>query len=209
VGTQGSGKTTTSKLIEKYILEKEKNAKIIRVDSWPRANQNPMACFLIFRFPGLWTTSDPNTVLIVDDAHHSFYDQFSWAQFTHIRDNENTSRVILFSSYGNPVRHKSPWEYWKQDTFPIQVSPEQRITLRPKETIDGSSPVGLLLTKSELPFVIERQFKGNHFDDTLIEWAFEISAGLVGALIQILKLAESQDVRVNQSSVSSMLINLL
>jgi hypothetical protein len=180
-------------------LEQEGDTQVLKQNSWDRKDQDPVGGFLTRRFPTMWTPTVPKTVLIIDGAHYMYHDQIVWDQFRYIRDNENATRVVLFA------RHGDPYGYLENRITPIPLSPEQQIFLKPDETPGGSSAVGLLISESETLFIIRKIFVTNHFDDTLIKWAFEVSAGLLGVFISILKFVESQNVCEKQHYVSNIL----
>jgi hypothetical protein len=197
LGTGRSGKTALCQLLKAYILEQEGDTQVITQRSWARADEDPIGGFLTCRFPNIWTPTASKTVLIIDGAHHTYHDQIVWDQFRYIRDNKDATRVVLLARYGNP------YGYLENRITPIPLSPEQQIFLKPEETAGGSSAVGLLIAEEEIPFVIKKTFDENHFDDSLIKWAFEVSAGLLGVFIWILKFVESQDVCQDHYSVSN------
>lgn len=59
-GTPGGGKSVLAALLRRYINEKEPGTEVIFVEAWPES---------------LAVQTSPNTILILDEAHTTYWDK--------------------------------------------------------------------------------------------------------------------------------------
>jgi len=126
--------------------------------------------------------------------------------------------VILFSSYGSPNRGFAGFDEEKYAKTPMVFAPDQQISMRPQESIDGyisvqsgestelraCGPVGLLLEEDEAIDVLTRYpLVAMHPPPSLSVDLMKkslISDGHAGFIISLLRILENVLVSVLLSS---------
>lgn len=99
-GTLVTGKTTQLKLLQKYILQVEPNAKIRTVSSWPYNDRRPLKWRLDDKLPGV-LDERPETVsktyILIDNGQDTFWDEALWNNFFGDHQQRSTGyRIIVF-----------------------------------------------------------------------------------------------------------------
>jgi hypothetical protein len=142
----------------------------------------------------MWDYQDPNCVLIIDAAQMTYRNEGLWGFFQDVSSEPEIprARVILFANHG------SPSGLLNQDSICVKLNPSQRVSLLPDTTNDASPPVGLFLTEEEFPPFINKMFKAGHFDDSFYRWVYEVTAGHIGAITDVIRFAKTQDVRIQR-----------
>jgi hypothetical protein len=133
-----------------------------------------------------WTFEE-NGVLVIDDAHRSYWDNQFWDD-NRSMDRSSPYRVITFASYGSTGTNDSivtPGIYLDR-------------TVRLKRVQSGDIiSLGLLLTKEEFDECVTVKFLGHRFDASFLNAIFEFTNGHVGACIDLLDFTMSHDVSLS------------
>lgn len=128
--------------------------------------------------------SAKNTLVFIDDAQSSYYDDNLWSSFKTLES--DSAMFILLSSYGSAGKYPA---VVSTGTPPI-FTPEQRISLH-KEQHPGCKPIGILLEKDEVEDLVSRflenQSNGPHLEEGLTAYIRLISGGHAGALAGLLE----------------------
>ncbi|KAF8330984.1 hypothetical protein F5887DRAFT_1178316, partial [Amanita rubescens] len=167
-GTPGSGKSTLLDLLHQHILQKDPKAFVCVTQSWPPRNFPFSVPFDSY----VWLQDTiPNfrnrrslAFLLMDEAQETFGDSCLWHFFLKdIIDNPRWYRVVVFCSYA-------------------------RMTLWPRKAVDGMEVNGLLLDRDEFNEVVLQFNKELAIDLDLSQKIFELTAGHVGAVCELLRL---------------------
>ncbi|PVF96565.1 hypothetical protein CPB86DRAFT_498921 [Serendipita vermifera] len=71
------------------------------------------------------------------------------------------------------------------------VPDAQQVSLRPVDHQDGIRPVGLLFTSEEFDDVVKARYPNNRFSQDLLKFIFDITAGHIGAIKDMLEAVAS------------------
>lgn len=123
--------------------------------------------------------------LLMDDAQDTFGDSYLWNGFLkEIIDNPSCYRVVVFCNYGNI---STPGKGTPGGT-PTDVRRAARMALWPRKNMEGMEVNGLLLDRGEFNEVVLRFNKDLAIDLDLSQTIFELTAGHVGAVCELLRL---------------------
>jgi energy-coupling factor transporter ATP-binding protein EcfA2 len=192
-GPPGSGKSTLSVLLHNYIKQKERSGVVIWMDSWHVevvTRFNSWKAFL--RSKGM--EPGDGTILILDEAQSSYWDIGLWHPFLKpITALECNNRAIVFTSQGSATVNTDN-EY----STSMAITLSRKVTLRPIDRHDGTAAIGLLLTLPEFKIFTDDLSKTSGFtklDQTVCDWIYNVTAGHVGAAIDLLRFFNSDKVR--------------
>lgn len=135
----------------------------------------------------MYNRKGPN-VIIIDDAHLTYWDTSFWNSFLKAIDPYSRNRVILFASYGSPSGYTSA-----QDTDMI-VPDRYRVSFRPIDHKDGIAPAGLLLTTDEFADMVGKSFPEGCFEEDFLDYVFRVTSGHTGAVADLLGIVSAHDV---------------
>lgn len=130
----------------------------------------------------------PN-IVIIDEAQLTYDKTSLWNDYLKAIEPQGRDRVILFASYGSATGDMSVIL-----GTPIVIPEQKRVTLRPIDHKDGITQAGLLFTQEEFEDVIEAKHPNHRFSQDFLEFIFEVTAGHIGAVIDMLEMVESNDV---------------
>ena len=134
------------------------------------------------------------TIIILDEAQASYWDGGLWQSlFKQICSKECDNRAIVFTSRGSPT---SVAEEEMAHT-PVPIPLRNKVTLRPIDHKDGTTPIGLFLTHSEFDSFVEKLSKTlpfASFDETFYDWVYNVTAGHVGAARDVINYTARQTV---------------
>ena len=99
--------------------------------------------------------------------------------------------VILFVNYGSASRDLLP------KATPFRVQEEQNVGL----ARGPSSPVGLLLTKAEAEGVVKKKFPVHRFDESLLEYVYDLTSGHVGDYCDALEVVKKHSVSLQSANL--------
>ncbi|KIM24926.1 hypothetical protein M408DRAFT_228604 [Serendipita vermifera MAFF 305830] len=91
--------------------------------------------------------------------------------------------VILFASYGSASRDLLP------QSTPFRVQEEQLVGL----THGPKSPIRLLLTRAETAGLVKIKFSHHIFDDSLLDYVYDLTSGHVGAYCDTLEVIKKDE----------------
>jgi hypothetical protein len=190
-GTPGCGKTTLAWLLHQHIEKNEPGTQVIHFDVWPE--DNPFKHWSDCLTARGWKQQD-GSIIILDKGQTTYCASPSglWVFFKSVADDHTVyqNRIIVFTSYGSPT---GPIPMIPTSMF---IPPAKRVTLCPVHHNDGIAPAGLFLTSTEFNDLISRRYPPKHyqFDSTFFSWIFQLTAGHVGGILDLISLITSRDV---------------
>jgi hypothetical protein len=123
--------------------------------------------------------------LLMDEAQESFADGYLWHSFLKdIIDKPSCYRVVVFCSYGSI---STPGEDASGGT-PTDLKKAACMTLWPRKVKKGIEVNGLLLDWDEFSEVVSQFSTELAIDPDLSQKIFELTAGHVGAVCELLRL---------------------
>ena len=196
-GTPACGKTILMYLIAEHIAKTYPGLTFHGLRGWPSDLSFEGSQDYLQKCVGmsqLQVMSAKNTVICIDDAQSSYYDDELWS-FLKILDRGGAT-FILFSSYGSAG--PSPVDV-KSGTSPI-FHLGQRISLQWESDLSGSPPVGLLLQRNEAEDLITRYCAENptqpNFPPDVRNIVITISGGHAGALAGLIETVATNSVSI-------------
>lgn len=184
-GTPACGKTVLMRLTHKYVLEQFPHYKVHVVDIWPQNMSSDKSRAYIKQTIGQDPQFAKNSLVFIDDAQSSYYDDYLWSRFKML--DMGSALFVLFSSYGSPGR--TPAEV-KTGTPPI-FCPAQRINLQQENFNDDEKPVRILLDNYEAHDLVARLLLSQPTRPTLtndlMDYVISISGGHAGALAGLIE----------------------
>ena len=184
-GTPACGKTVLLRLTHNYILDQSPHYKVHVVDGWPQGMSSRESRAYIEQEIGRDPQLAKDTLVFIDDAQSSYYDDCLWSRFKLLE--MDSAIFVLFSSYGSPGRF--PAEV-KTGTPPI-FCPAQRINLQHESSTDVEKPVCLLLDNNEAHDLLSRLLLSQPIRPTLandlVDYVISISGGHAGALAGLIE----------------------
>lgn len=190
-GTPGSGKSVLAELIIQYIQNTEPNTQVVFLSGWIEDIVRQPTYYNENVEQKGWNISNPKSVLVIDEAQETYSDKNFWVGKVKKIANEMfvtmKGRIILFASYGSPSMR-----FLNFNTTPILIPESRRIGLWPIDHDNGLPSVGLFLSRDEYPAIASNGVANHHFDSTFLEWVYEITAGHVGAFVDILLFTKAQ-----------------
>ena len=123
--------------------------------------------------------------ILMDEAQESFGDSYLWHNFLKdIIDNQSCYRVVVFCNYGSI---STPGEGTSGGT-PTVLRRAACMSLWPRKVREGVEVNGLLLDRDEFSEVVLQFNKELAIDLDLSQKIFEMTAGHVGAVCELLRL---------------------
>ncbi|MCJ1349936.1 hypothetical protein MMC31_008179, partial [Peltigera leucophlebia] len=184
-GTPASGKTILMNLIRKHVLEVRPGWVVHTIDGWPQGMTSKASEMFLRNEYKLNLQFAKNSVVFIDDAQSSYYDDSLWNSFKIL--DFDSAIVILFSSYGSPGGSQ---DVVHAGTPPIFL-PEQTISLHKELGRGTRESIGILLEKDEMEDLFKRfrQHHPNHphlIEDlrTYIQSITGGHAGAIGGLLE-------------------------
>jgi hypothetical protein len=183
-GTPASGKSTLAKLLFSYIHQNEPEVQLVLLDTWHPGSlarlQRGYSNFNPYR--------NDKLVLIFDEAQLCYWDNSFWNSFLKNISNDSPGRVILFASYGSPLRVS-------EDVYGTnaKVSAMRRVSLAPVDHKDRVAGVGLFLKPDEFDDMIKK-YPHHFFDSEFLQYVFDFTSGHAGAVARFLEVVEAHDV---------------
>ena len=141
---------------------------------------------------------DQQTLFIFDESQLSYLDGDLWNNFFKAIPSFPKCRAIVFASYGSPASRIN------MAGTSIFIMNCQRITLRPTQSDDDIPPAGLLFTRAEFDELVKNLYPRNHFDESFLTRALELTGGHIGALCDFLNIIHSH--RVSTSMLKQVII---
>ena len=188
-GTPASGKSTLSLLLCAYIKRLEPTTRVVLLDTWAlQVTQGRWSTYL--RLTKNMVAGD-GSVLVFDEAQSTYWDSGLWnSLFKPIIAKECENRAIVFASYGSAT--SAPGIAGTNMIIPLR----NKVTLRPIDHHDQTKPIGLFLTHTEFLDFVRTRYPSNRckFDTTFFEWTFNVTAGHVGAITDLLRMISAQTV---------------
>lgn len=183
-GTPASGKSTLAELLTEHIRSKE-GVEPVSIGSWPR-NPPPSFRWLQYMCDRDYDEHGPN-IVIIDEAQETYGCPEFWNSYLKNIDFQHRDRVILFASYGSAIGSVSQ----EVEGTPMIIPNPQRIHLRRVNHGDGIAPVGLFLTKEEFDDIVKRGYSTHQFGRDFLDFIFNITAGHVGAIKDMLRIVNT------------------
>ena len=184
-GTPACGKTVLLRLTHKYILEQFPHYKVHVVNGWSESMSSEVSESYINQKIGRDPQFAKDSLVFIDDAQSSYYDDYLWSRFKLLE--MNSALFVLFSSYGSPGRF--PAEV-RTGTPPI-FCPAQRINLQHESSNDVEKPVRILLDNNEAHDLLSRLLLSQPIQPTLatdlVDYVISISGGHAGALAGLIE----------------------
>lgn len=133
---------------------------------------------------------DGSNTIIIDEAQLTYWDFGFWNNFLKSISPVSSNRIILFGSYGSPTV-RAPLT---KMVTPYHLPDCQRVDLRPVDHKDNIPPAGLLLLEDEFSDLVQAAFPGSCFTTDFREYVFAITAGHVGAVVDLLSIVKHRTV---------------
>jgi hypothetical protein len=184
-GTPASGKSSLAMLLRKYIAENHPEKEVHFLPRYrDEPDQKPIMGWQKW-LQGQGWGSPSNGVLILDEAHLSYWDDSFWLTFIKSINTSTRYMVILFATYGSPSR-----SLLSRSTR-LVVQEDQLVGLVRGPT---EASVGLLLTREEMEGVVRKSFPNHHFDVSLLDYVHSLTSGHVGACYDALRVVQKDQV---------------
>ncbi|TDL20257.1 hypothetical protein BD410DRAFT_899617 [Rickenella mellea] len=180
-GVPASGKTTLARLLHRHILEVETDPFVVYLEVWRRQDTTVSELWRDwlskhgFRFQA-------GSILIVDEAQTSYYEQGFWLTLKNINDS-CPFLVITFASHG------SAGQNLEHTISPFRIRQEQNVSLLRRDFGDGVS-IGLFLSRREFNSLISRSGNYDVFDATFLDYIYDVTNGHVGACCDVLRAVQ-------------------
>lgn len=204
-GTPGCGKTVLGHLIHRRIHVQYPDMNVYVFRGWPSG----MDMFKSQDFLEKSTAvsqdvlfAESRHVIIIDDAHSSYYDDALWGYFLKSLQPPSGAVVLLLSAYGSASGYVAE----VPTGTPPLLGEKQRISLRWSSDEVDEPGVGLLLAPDEAYDLITRSCKfgpNSHdqfsFSVELCQYLLTISGGHAGALSGLVDVIRDDTVyRIDQ-----------
>jgi hypothetical protein len=187
-GTPASGNSSLAYLLRKHIVDFHPELPVCLLSRYRQPPEGQQS--LNYR---QWLASKGwkfRGVLILDEAQLSYWDWALWDEGLKTIGSNTPYMVILFASYGSASRKLLP-----ESTFTVQEGQLVGLAGGP------SSSVGLLLTREESEGVAKKKFPDHRFDESLLEYVYNLTSGHVGAYCDALEVVKEHGVSLQSANL--------
>jgi hypothetical protein len=189
-GTPASGKSSLAYLLRKHIVDFHPELPVCMLSRYRQPPEEQQSLNYRQWLANKGWEFQEGGVLILDEAQLSYWDSALWDEGLKTIGS-NTHMVILFASYGSASRKFLP------KTTPFGVQKEQLVGL----ARGLSSSVGLLLTREESDGVVKKKFPDHRFDESLLQYVYDLTSGHVGAYCDALEVVKEHGVRLQSANL--------
>lgn len=170
--------------MHKHVFEQFPNYRVHIIMGWPQGMPHTESRSYIEQSIGGNPLTAKDTLVLIDDAQSSYYDDQLWSSFKVLE--RDSAIFVLFSSYGSPGRFPAEVKTGTPPLFCLS----QRISLQ-QENRPGERPVGILLETCEARDLVSRYLLSQPTQPTLtddfVDYLIAISGGHAGALAGLLQ----------------------
>ena len=212
-GTPASGKSTLSKLLERYVRRQKPGLQVLWC-SWPiplpggldQSSQHDKILNYVFDRPAHTDWQNIQALIIIDEAQASYACVNVWNAFIKAITPSSGPKVVLFSSYGSPS--EQPLGSDSPTPTPIYFRSDQRISIRRSSQ---NPDLALLFSRTEFDDVVERVCKHHsqygqafHLSLELVDYLWEITNGHPAGVRAVLDELASSEVCIDWLSFPSL-----